>query len=61
MKLKKNNLISEDVYWKLVPPKSPHFIGLWETRAKFITYHLKQTTCDLHNFEYLINYKYSDR
>lgn len=33
-------LTSENVEWKFIPPKSPHFGGLWEAGVKSVKYHL---------------------
>ncbi|XP_035222646.1 uncharacterized protein LOC118195442 [Stegodyphus dumicola] len=34
---------SESIVWKLIPPISPNFGGLWEAGVKSFTYHLRRT------------------
>lgn len=33
----------EEIEWNFIPPKSPHFGGLWEAGVKSVKYHLKRT------------------
>ncbi|XP_072389396.1 uncharacterized protein [Diabrotica undecimpunctata] len=46
--LKTNNsaihdrLSSEGIDWKFIPPRSPHFGGIWEAGVKSVKYHLKR-------------------
>jgi hypothetical protein len=45
------NLISQEmnnvnIRWHFIPPRSPHFGGLWESGIKSIKYHLKRVTGD---------------
>ena len=37
-----NYLASESVEWKFIPPRSPNFGGLWESRVKSFKYFLKR-------------------
>ncbi|XP_054713685.1 uncharacterized protein LOC129223143 [Uloborus diversus] len=38
-----NYLLSEEIVWKNIPPRSPHFGGLWESGVKSFKHHLKRT------------------
>jgi hypothetical protein len=45
------NLISQEmnnvnIHWHFIPPRSPHFGGLWESGIKSIKYHLKRVIGD---------------
>lgn len=37
-----NSLTSEGIIWNFIPPRSPHFGGLWEAGVKTIKFHLKR-------------------
>ncbi|GFT89729.1 integrase catalytic domain-containing protein [Trichonephila clavipes] len=40
--------VSENIDWKFILPKSPHFRGLWEAGVKSVKHHLKRAIGNLH-------------
>lgn len=44
-------LISEEINWKFIPPKSSHFEEIWEAGAKSLKFHLKRAIGNFFNYE----------
>ncbi|GFX57950.1 integrase catalytic domain-containing protein [Trichonephila clavipes] len=40
--------VSENIDWKCIPPKSPHFGSLWEAGVKSVKHHLERAIGNLH-------------
>ncbi|XP_035214359.1 uncharacterized protein LOC118188110 [Stegodyphus dumicola] len=43
-------LLSENIEWRFIPPKSPNFGGLWEAGVKSFKFHLKRIIGNAHLF-----------
>ncbi|XP_037896968.1 uncharacterized protein LOC119642073 [Glossina fuscipes] len=41
-----NECASRGIVWKTIPPRSPHFGGLWQAAVKSIKFHLKRILQD---------------
>ncbi|XP_072376979.1 uncharacterized protein [Diabrotica undecimpunctata] len=38
----RDNLTTEGINWQFIPPRSPHFGGVWEAGVKSVKFHLKR-------------------
>lgn len=41
-----NFLVNEGTSWTFIPPRAPHFGGLWEAGVKSVKYHLRRNVGD---------------
>lgn len=41
-----DDLSSDGILWKFIPPGTPHFGGIWEAGVKSLKYHLRRVASD---------------